>query len=166
MIKDPEQRQACAVYMNKKFIEVETMSGWGSLRADPQGIRRRFSPEVSDLELGSAVLLALEKSRIVHPHVDPDLFDNEKGAERYFAWVAELMQSYGYRSKSDLFKGMRLCNLEIRVGQMTIRPTKRERGDGFGPTLRREKDYVILPADSSPEEVGAGVRLALSRSLG
>jgi CDI immunity protein len=166
MTYTPEHRQACAIYMNNKFIAVHTMSGWGMFMADPQGLRCRLAPDVSDSELGSTVLLALAKSRMVHPNDDPDLSSNQNIEERYHIWLADLMQSYGYKTKSALFKGMKLCNLEVKNGQMTFRPTKRERGDGFGSTLRREKDHVHLPAQSSPEEVGAAVRLALSRSIG
>ncbi|KDR88522.1 hypothetical protein L905_16000 [Agrobacterium sp. TS43] len=166
MIKDPEKRQACGVFMNQRFIAVNTMSGWRLLIADPKGLRCRLPPDTSDFEIGSVVLSALAKSRLVHPDEDIELSKNSKIEERYVAWVADLMQTYGYKTKSALFKGMLHCDVEVKAGEMTIRPTKRERGDGFGPTLRREKDYVHLSADSSPEEVGAGVRLALSRSIG
>lgn len=163
MIYEPPQRQACGVYATRKLIAVNTMSGWGSLHGDDKGIRCLLAPDATDTELGEAVLLALSKSRIIHPDLDPDLFSNSKGAERYYAWVEDLMQTYGYRTKSALFREMLHPDIEVRNGQMTVSPTKRQRGDGFGPTLHRERDYVHLPADSSPDEVGAAVRLALSR---
>jgi len=142
------------------------MSGWGSLRADYAGLHFVLSPDASDIELGDAVLLALSKSRFVHPDSDPELFDNIRVAERYNTWITDLMNAFGYRTKTNMFKGMKSPDVEVRNGQITIIPTKRERGEGFGPTLRGEKDHVHLPANSSPEEVGAAIRLGLERCIG
>lgn len=53
--------------VNKEFIYVKTYSGYRSCRADPQGVGHHTNPDVSDRELGTAVLDALAHSRFVLP---------------------------------------------------------------------------------------------------
>lgn len=36
-----------------------------------------------------------------------------------------------------MLKGMRYVRVEVQFDQMTVMPSKVERGEGFGPTLRR-----------------------------
>lgn len=157
---------ACHVYRNKKFISVKTMSGYGLRLGDFRAGEKRFPPDVGNDKLGEAVIEALAKSRQVSPEEDPELWDNKKHAARYVAWIQDIMETFGFRTKSLMFKGMVLCSVECSDNNIVMKPTKRVRGDGFEGTLRREKDYVIIPKDSSDEDIGANLCVALSRCFG
>ncbi|EPS9462270.1 CDI system immunity protein CdiI-o11, partial [Escherichia coli] len=46
------------------------------------------------------------------------------------------------------------------------RPSFHEKLEAWSGNRINESDYVVLPADSSPTEIGSGLRLALSRCKG
>lgn len=157
---------SCSIFSNKKFINIKTRSGWGIFIDDPKGLDVYLAPDIDETELGSNVLAALQKSRLVRPSEDPSLFNSAEVQARYIAWIEKMLQEYQYKSKIALFKGMLNCGVSIVQNEVVIKPMKRERGDGFGSTLRAEKDYVLLPLSSKVNDIGAGVRLALSRCSG
>ncbi|EKD5558770.1 CdiI family contact-dependent growth inhibition immunity protein, partial [Escherichia coli] len=49
---------------------------------------------------------------------------------------------------------------------ITTRPSFHEKLEAWSGNRINESDYVVLPADSSPTEIGSGLRLALSRCKG
>ncbi|EOB0292413.1 contact-dependent growth inhibition system immunity protein [Escherichia coli] len=166
-----------SVKANADFICVETYSGYSSNRCDPQGVQLLNTPDIGDNELGIMVKNALAHSRFVlpaphtdvwiHPEAtfDMELYDFKRTAERYADWVKKLMMQYGYKTKKALFKGMKSCDISCDNGVITISPSRHEKLEEWGGTGRGGSDNVILPADSSPEEIGAGLRLALSRCI-
>lgn len=156
----------CSVYRNKKLISVETKSGYRLLLGDFRADELRLLPDVANEKLGEAVIQSLAKSRQVSREEDPELWDNQKREARYKAWIQDIMETYGFRTKAAMFKGMVACHVEYLGNDIVMKPTKRVRGDGFEGTLRREKDYVIIPKDSSHEDIGANLRIALDRCIG
>lgn len=95
-----------------------------------------------------------------------EFFDLEKGKERYAAWIAMLMGKYGYKTKRALFKDMKNCGIHLVNGVITISPTRHEKLEAWGRTKGDGLEDVILSLDCSPAEIGAGLRLALSRCKG
>lgn len=156
---------------NADFICVETWSGYrGGNHGDPKGKQHLLSPDAHDLALGEAVQDALAHSRWVLPTrregssypegVEFDLSLSDYKVN-YPAWVNALMERYGYKTKRALFKGMKSVSIESKNGVMTFTPShhaKLEGWEGIG-----EEATVMIPAASSPEEIGAALRLALSR---
>lgn len=168
-------RAWASVKLNKEFLCIQTYSGYGSSRADYKGAMYLMSPDAADQEVGEAVLDALSKSRFVLPEprtdvwihpaatFDRDLYDLDSMMKRYKDWVAGLMGKYGYKTKRALFKDMKSCNVEGKLGILKMTPSHHEKleawsGDGF-----TESDNVVIAADSSPDQVGFALRLALSR---
>ncbi|VEA67783.1 Protein of uncharacterised function (DUF1436) [Serratia plymuthica] len=164
-----------SVKMNADFICIETYSGYSSSRHDPLGIQHLSPPNVSDNELGEMVKDALAHSRFVlpaprtdvwiHPEVtfDKELYDYKAIAERYAEWINKLMARYGYKTKRAMFKDMKSCSIECREGNITIFPSFHEKLEAWSGDRISDSDHVILSVDSSPAEIGAGLRLALSR---
>lgn len=166
-----------SAFCNGDFICVKTYSGYNGGRGDPKGKQHLLAPDASDESLGLAVLDAMAHSRFVlgvprpgsvYPpdlEFDMDLYDYKKVAERYAAWTKALMERYGYRTRRALFKDMKNCSIESRNGVITIGPSNHEKLEAWG----REKDDgiedVVIPADSTPAEIGAALRLAFSRCL-
>ncbi|EES3901627.1 CdiI family contact-dependent growth inhibition immunity protein, partial [Escherichia coli] len=81
-------------------------------------------------------------------------------------WIATLMEKYGYRTKRALFKNMKKVGIHLVNDVITIRPSFHEKLEAWSGNRINESDYVVLPADSSPTEIGSGLRLALSRCKG
>jgi hypothetical protein len=170
----PMRKYEALAQLNNKMFCIRTVSGYRMTQFDPKGAMHLLLPDASDEMLGTAVLDALTKSRFVlpssyrgqsdlHPDVefDEDL-SNAKQEEHYAAWVQQVMARYGYKTKSAIFRRMKSCGIEKVENQITIRPSHRDKygwtGDGF-----TKADYVVIPADSSAEEVGAALRLTFSR---
>ena len=149
-------------YENQDFINISTFSYCGIRTRDPDGENLCLSKSASNEELGQATLLSLSKSRKIEQSEIATFFDRDNVNQRYNNWVANLMEKYGYKTKRALFKKMMQCSIEIRDGVLTISPSIHEKLEGWGGGLPKSDD-VVLPINSSPEEIGAGLRLAFSR---
>ena len=166
-------------WFNGDFFDIKTYSGFrGGSHADFRMPAHRLSPDVTDEELGLVVLEALSKSRFVlgtpragsvyPPDVefDAELYDMNLSAERYQKWLAELMQSYGYKTKRALLKNMHSCSITKMQDIITISPSHHEKLEAWGREKGDGIEDVIIPADSTPSEIGAALRLAFSRCTG
>ncbi|WP_065389818.1 contact-dependent growth inhibition system immunity protein [Photorhabdus namnaonensis] len=158
-----ERWKSARCIFNGDFYSVTTYSGYRALYLDPLGGNHMLSPDTSDAELGAVVINALSKSRFIPYESLGDFLDNEKRKERYDQWVTEMMEFHRYRSKRQLFKKMNSCNIRLLDGLITIKPSGHEKLELWTGLGIVESDYVIIPADSSPEEVGAALRQAFSR---
>ena len=164
-----------AAQINKDFISVETYSGYRSTQADPKGVEHFLSPDVDDNELGLAVLDALAHSRFVlpeprkdvwiHPEAtfDMELYDLDLHLQRYDQWVASILKRYGYKTKRALFKDMKKCSIEKQNDLITISPSHHDKLEGWSGDGFTKTDNEVIPANSSPAEVGAALRLVFSR---
>lgn len=151
-------------YQNQDFINIETHSGYRRKAADPDGVQILLPPDASNEDLGKATLAALSKSRIIDISEIGTFFDLDNTMKNYNNWVADLMNKYGYKTKRALFKNMMSCSIEIRNGVLTLSPTHHEKLEAWG-RVKGLTDFekVVLPINSTAEEIGAGLRLAFSR---
>jgi hypothetical protein len=163
---------------NREFICVETYSGYGSgARADPKGKRNFLTPSDENEAVEEAVLDALAASRCLvlgaprpgvelDPEVefDMELYDYKLTAERYAAWIGELMERHGYKTKRALFKDMKTCRIAREGQSITFRPTQHVKLEVWAGSREEGFEDVVVPANSTPAEGGAAMRVAFSRS--
>lgn len=164
--------------MNNDFLCLETRSGYRSTKFDPKGVQHLMDVTVNDAELGKLVLDTLSHSRFVlpepregvwiHPEAtfDPDLYDREISLANYNKWVDKLIETYSYKNKTALFKNMKNCSIDLTSERLRISPSRHEKLDAWSGDGLTVADDVILPVDSSPEEIGAALRIAFSRCIG
>lgn len=164
--------------MNNDFICLDTHSGYRSTKFDPKGVQHLTDHTVSDAELGVLVLDTLSHSRFVlpepregvwiHPEAtfDPDLYDREISLANYNKWVNKLIETYSYKNKAALFKKMKNCSIDLTSERLRISPSRHEKLDAWSGDGLIEADDVLLPANSTPIEIGAALRLAFSRCIG
>ncbi len=164
--------------MNNDFICLDTHSGYRSTKLDPKGVQHLMAHSVSDADLGKLLLDTLSKSRFVlaepregvwiHPEAtfDPDLYDREISSANYNKWVNNLIEIYSYKNKAELFKNMKNCSIDFTSDRLRISPSRHEKLDAWSGDGLTDADNVIIPADSSPAEIGAALRLAFSRCIG
>lgn len=163
--KDQDYWASC--YCTNEFLLIETKSGLGMVAADPLFPSHLLPPDASGHDIGEVILQALSDSRTLNVLEDRVVFfDLEKGKEQYAAWVAMLMEKYGYKSKKALFNDMKNCGIHCVNGTITISPTRHEKLEGWGRTKGDGIENVVLSTDNTPAEIGAGLRLALSRCKG
>ncbi|AJJ03252.1 hypothetical protein BZ17_3149 [Yersinia pseudotuberculosis IP 32953] len=162
--KDQDYWTRC--YCTNEFLLIETQSGLGMVAADNLFPPHLLPPDIDNQSIGETILQALSDSRTLTVKECETFFDFEKGKEEYAAWVAMLMEKYGYKTKKSLFKNMKNCGIHCFNGVITISPTRHEKLEGWGREKGDGIEDVILSVDSSPTEIGAGLRLALSRCKG
>jgi hypothetical protein len=153
-------------YYTNKFLLIETQSGLGMVAADPLFHAHLLNPDEGDKCIGKTILQALSDSRtLTSPEERVDFFDLQKGEIQYAAWISMLMDRYTYKTKKSLFSNMKHCIIHCSNGVITISPTRHERLEAWEGIGKDGRDKVKLSVESSPEEVGAGLRLALSRCI-
>jgi len=163
--KDQDYWASC--YCTNEFLLIETQSGLGMVAADPLFPSHLLQPDASEHDIGETILQALSDSRTLNVLEERvAFFDLEKGKEQYAAWIAMLMEKYGYKNKKALFKEMKNCGIHCVNGVITLSPTRHEKLEGWGREKGDGIEDVTLSTDSSPAEIGAGLRLALSRCKG
>lgn len=172
----PTRLWTATASMTPQFISVQTLSGYGGMSmVDPLAQEHILPPDVDDLSLGLAVKQALAHSRWVlgssrpdmsdPPGVefDADLYDLKKGKERYNAWTDALMQRFSLKTKRALFKDMHKCHLSAAQDVLKIEPQWHAKLEGWARERDDGIEDVIIAANSSPEEIGAALRLAFTR---
>lgn len=162
MNSDFKRMRHSSAKFNQDIYIIETYSGYRSQLKDPEGECIILNLDCTDAKMGSAIMLALSASRLVDPD-DQDFFSLEKSNERYLGWVKDIMDKFGYKTKKALFKKMNSCSITQLDGMITFRPTIHEKLEGWSGDRIDEKDYVVISDTSSPEDIGAALRLAFTR---
>ena len=157
-----EQGLNADAVFNNDFYCISTFSGYGLLRSDPDVEKFTLAPECSNEALGLALQTALSASKVVDPD-DIDYFDCDKICIEYKKWITQIMEDFNYKNKRAMFKNMLRCDVRQLKGMITIGPSVHDRLDGWSGNGIAESDYVIIPDNSTHEEIGAALRLAFSR---
>lgn len=166
MTSSPAPFQACSIYKTSKFHCVITNSGYRSRINDYQSGCVCLDGIFSDSVLAEAVLSSSERSKFLHPLEDEEFFKKENIKKSYENWVETMMETYSYKTRTSMFKGMLFCSFEMSTDIITISPSRRIRGEGFEPTLRGALDDVVREKGRNMEDIGAALQLALSRCIG
>ncbi|MCW6567565.1 contact-dependent growth inhibition system immunity protein [Yersinia ruckeri] len=154
-------------YSTNEFLLIETKSGLGRVSSDPLFPSHLLPTDADEQSIGETILQALLNSRTLTVLEDRvAFFDLVKGKEQYAAWITMLREKYGYKTKKALFKDMKYCSIHCVNGVITISPTRHEKLEGWGREKGDGIEDVILSVDNTPAEIGAGLRLALSRCKG
>lgn len=165
MVFNQEQYYSAFVKFNEKAIIIQTQSGNGLMAIDYMYQPHVLPLDIDDNMLGEALLKSLSGSRtlVLDSEEIIDFFDLTKGKERYENWVDYLHQSLDYKSKKALFKNMMSCSISLFNGMIEISPSRHVKLHAW-EGLDDDKT-IILPSDSTPSEIGKGLRLAMSYCL-
>jgi len=152
-------------HQTQDFIWLFTDSGLGLVAYDPQGKDFILGLDAEDAALGVAVREALASSRFLTPKEAMKFLDYRTMGDEYEERVKSLMETHGYKNESAMFKNMKSCSIILSKGTIEIRPTIRKALGGWGRTKTDGIENVLIPANSPAHEIGAALRLALSRCL-
>lgn len=158
-------RKRSSVCSNELLIDINTQSGYRMSRFDDKGKEYVFLPDIDNETLAASLLDSLAHSRFVLPTEDPDLYNYKQAEERWVAFVTRLLAFTGCKTKTKLFKKMKNCDVEELDGFITFKPSRQVKWNAWDGEGITPDDYVVIPSNSSPEEIGKTVRLALSRCL-
>ncbi|RRD89205.1 contact-dependent growth inhibition system immunity protein [Conchiformibius steedae] len=150
-------------YAKENVFIIQTYSGLGLTCIDHLCPPYILPRDTDNVTLGTTVLQALANSRtfIYDTPEDQDFFDLSKRQQRYDDWILYLCERLGYQTKRALFKKMLNCGIYLNNRQIEISPSrhvKLEAWDGM-----KDVEHVFLTLDNTSEEIGSGLRLALSR---
>lgn len=164
MVFNQNQDYWANVFVTDEFLCVDTYSGLGMTGRDPLFPSHLLPPNADDISIGETILLSLSNSRSLTIREErADFFNLERNKENYKQWIAMLMGKYNYKTKRKLFNNMKKCGVHLVNGLITISPSRHEKLEAWGRTKGDGIEDVVLSVDSTPEEIGAGLRLALSR---
>ena len=175
------------IHSNETFLRVLTCSYSGWSQGDPKGEDIYLEPLADCRIIGDAVLKALAKSRdlsiseedrqqyidkkitrndLLKKYPDQEMFEIVACMERYKEWVKRVMKEYKYKTKRALFQNMQHVSVEQNEEQIIFEPTNHESIDGFSGDGMSEDLNVVIPANSSPEIIGAAVKYAIGNCRG
>lgn len=155
--------QWAVVYVAKSFVYVGVRSGYWQNYIDPGRYSAYFGVDVSGPVLGKAVLEALGRSRFLDPTWNRAFFAGTTIKANYSAWVAELMNRYGFKTKKQLFSEMAFILITRQKGRLAFQPHRWAKPE-YWYDLEEDQDVVIAETKSA-EAVGAALRQALDRCL-
>lgn len=171
-------RRWSQIMQNQDFYFIKTCSGLRSgMFVDPKGREHLFKIAIGDAELGAALRDSLSASRVVALNPAPDgmtwpkffeiapEFKSGNHEAYYRDWVAETMARCGYKTKRKMFAEMRLCHVELDTdkAEIEIAPNNHVKLEAWDLGKLTEADNVRVSAQASDAELGAAMRLALSR---
>ena len=156
-----ENKDYCAsIAMTDKFICITTWSGYGLLTIDTNYSPIMLPLDCSNDELGKKLVQALACSNtLLNDEEYDNLFKNVK--ESWNSRLELLRSTYNYRSKRQLLANMLNCSIYLLNNKLTIQPTHHSKWEGWEGV--DESKHVILSLDNTFDEIGSGIRLALSR---
>lgn len=150
------------VLRNDEFTAIFTMTGLRLLCNDPNIPCRLALPSDSVTVLGNIASAALAQSTII---MDPMGFKRllESGIiqDRAKAWEADMCMQFGYKTKRALYQNMLSVSVRDAGGVLTFRPSrhdKLEHWKGVDESLN-----VVIPTDSSPDDIGNALNEAFRR---
>ena len=160
MTFNKEQDYWAELQANEKALIIQTYSGCGLIAVD-----RLYPPYILPLDadnetLGVIVLQALANSRTLTNEAERIDFFN-KSDKSYIELDNHLCEKLGYKTKRALFKNMMSCSIWLHNGRIEISSSRHVKLEAWEGMKNVEK--VILTLNNTPAEIGAGLRLALSR---
>lgn len=157
-----EKTLNASIHMNIDFINIVSMSGYNMKFRDCKAYNEYFDHSVSNEILGKAILTALNKSKAFDKY-DHEVFQEMSDIKHYNAWVKTAIDRYSYKNKAKMFKCMLILSVSYKDSYISFMPRHQCKSEAWEGTGKNGEDHVIIPADSTDEEIGAAARLALSR---
>jgi hypothetical protein len=164
-MSEPKIKQWATACATNEFISINTCSGYRRSARDPQGILVFYEVSVRDEELGEGLLQALAASRFLSLTEVGSFFEPKAIERNYEDRVARSMQRYGYKTRRELFKGMKHCMIARVDGVVTIKPSKHEKLEAWSGTGIGETAHEHVGANASPVDVGAALRRCFAKCI-
>lgn len=153
-----------SLLLTDKILKISAYSGHGMMREDPDVTPIFLTTQYEPTQLGIVIVNLLLESRFIEA-ADLPLF-RKRFEEHQKTANTKIAETYGYRRESDIYTKAASCNVEGDNNLIIFQPLHHKRGDHWEPTYRGEADHVVIPSDSTPEEIGKAAWLALSRCTG
>lgn len=157
-----------STFYNGIVFAMRTKSGQGNSGVDDRGATHFLPPDVSNRELGAALIDCLEQSRFILD-VDYQAFFNtaeDKRNER--SWRDARVKNMGVKSYSQLRQQLANVGVDMIDDILMLQPSNNLFGRDwlyFNDGRREEKD-IKMPYPNDPAIIGAALREAFKRCEG
>ena len=152
---------------NERFVFIETQIFYRSKAARHDvGVHSVLPIDCADGELGEAVRKSLEASRMIDIETERHLLSFLEVGKKYEEWVARTLDELGYANRKALFKDMMAVSIDQTPEALTLQPLIHEALEGWGlpdKGTRPDPEKVVVALDVSDTDLGASIRLAMSR---
>ncbi len=167
MILNSIPRRWAGAYFNGDFFEVQTYSGYGISVPDPLFERLVLEKSASNLELGSALSLALAQSRFLNtPDARGDLLVSTRCVAAEAEWASKMMHRFKYKTKVALYGKLHFCNILEMHGLISISPNIHDKSLSWIGNTESEAKTITVSSNSSAEELGAALRAGFKACSG
>ena len=154
-----KRKSWATVKINEEFIDITACAGYRACYLDPEAWSVQLAPDEDDNKLGKTVVEALNASRFLEPR---EAFTMQAASpQQYELWVNGLVERFGYRSRRSMFKRMKSCSVTRSDGVILFKPLRHHKLESWSGDGIPEENHVEIPADLSPTEIGAALRIAL-----
>lgn len=153
----PEAR----VFATRNGVEIATYSRYGLSVKDTTITPMTFPPNASDKHLGQALQQALTQSRFLSYEEAAELLVQAPQAQK--DWISERQAQWGYSTRRGLLARMNCCFVTQSDHQILLKPSHHEKLETWNEASLPETQTVTMPINALPTELGASLRLALSR---
>jgi len=113
--------------------------------------------------LGRSIVDALVASRFLSLEEVSSFFDSSTKKKNYEDWVALLLDRYGYKSRTALFKNMKYCYVYKINGVIMIIPSSHDKLEEWGSKGIKSTDDEAVDENSSHFELGAALKRCLEK---
>jgi CDI immunity protein len=151
-----------SIHSSNGYISLSTYSGYRRCQFDPQGKHIVLKEECPNEELGNALLSVLEQSRVLTHDQFNDFFALTTVKDNYDIFVSNLLQKMGNMSRRKAFTKMKSCSVSVRSKVITLKPTRKERGEAWSGKGFTDLDNIDLPYSSKPVEIGKALKEVLA----
>ena len=158
-----ENTSRATVYFNDDLYQFITMSQGMLDFADPDVSPQILMPTATAAELGSALRLALSKSRHVTVPEFREILKSgivQKNAKERQALI---MQQYGYKNRKAMMRKMACCWITADSAKIEIKPTHHKNIDGYSGISNDGPEILYIDTNSTDEELGAALKEGFSR---
>jgi CDI immunity protein len=153
------------VYINNYFICLDTASGYRSYAGDPNVPPLFLALDVSESELGEAVVYSLSQSRQLDLVEARAFFDFRRIQQNYELFVDEMLKHANISSRKTLFRTMHLCQVTVYGDEILICPMHHEKLEAWSDDGISESSKIRLLRISSAAEIGRALRLGFESCL-
>jgi hypothetical protein len=162
-MEEVKNKQWASAKANGDFICIDTYSGYRRCALDSEVKHYVFPSDVTDHELGLALLDCLARSRFLSSEEIGPFFDYRNVQKRYEEWVKSLMDRFQYKTRRSLFKNLASCDIESVDGLVVITPSKHEKLEDWSGDGISKEEFVTVSVKNPVEEIGSALKLAFGR---
>lgn len=164
MTQAPDPEKEVEIFASHELITIDSRHGYRRFVYDPKGYKCALPLGITDVELGQNIKRALESSRRIPIEDYEKYFNNDNFAATIKVLNKWLFTEFSVGNTKSLEKLSIYCLLSKENDAFVLKSYQREKGINIGDI--NPENWTRLPLNSTSEEIGRAVKLALTKCRG